>query len=121
MTINVVAAGKTAAVIVVVWACMLGTAAVRETVAMMTPTRDIGMTLNEGGKGPVVGAVAPGSDADKAGIKPGDVVVAVNRIQVHNLADYRKRLGGVQEGEQLAFSVERNGQVKRLVMGEDLV
>ena len=41
-----------------------------------------------------VAAVAPGSEAERAGIMPGDFVVAVDEAPVHSVADAREKLAG---------------------------
>ena len=53
------------------------------TLSDMTPTGQIEVT-----------AVAPGSEAERAGVMPGDVLVAVDDTQVHTVADARERLAG---------------------------
>lgn len=120
MAINFSAAGKTALVVVAVWGIMHGTNIVRTSAAMMAPARDVGLSLANGADGVIVGAVAPGSDAAKAGIKAGDLIVGVGRLQIHNMEDYLLRLGKLDPGEAVSFMVSRNGAMpKHVVMGTD--
>ena len=59
--------------------------------------------------GAVVTRVEAGSPAEEAGIAPGDVVVAVNNIQVTSAADLRNLVGLVRVGGEVALSVVRDG------------
>src|SRR5664279_2219008 len=120
MAINFSAAGKTALVIAALWGLMYGGQIVSQSAAMMAPARDVGLSLANAADGVIVGAVAPGSVAAKAGVKPGDVIVGVGGTQIHNLEDYLFRVGRLDKGETLSFVVSRNGAMpKRYVMGTD--
>jgi Do/DeqQ family serine protease len=59
--------------------------------------------------GAVVTRVEAGSPAEEAGVAPGDVVVAVNNIQVTSAADLRNLVGLVRVGGEVALSVVRDG------------
>jgi S1-C subfamily serine protease len=59
---------------------------------------------------PEVGSVLPGSAAEKAGIKPGDVVTKVDGKDVHNFAQMRHRLGAKYEGDKVSLTVTRGGK-----------
>ncbi|BDG02457.1 RIP metalloprotease RseP [Anaeromyxobacter oryzae] len=64
--------------------------------------------------GPVVGTVAPGSPADRAGLRPGDRILAVTAPgaaprPVRYFGDLRD-LVSPHAGEPLAFEIEREGQ-----------
>ncbi len=54
--------------------------------------------------------VRPGGPADKAGLKPGDVIVEFAGKQVNNLQDYSDALMGVKIDETIPIVVEREGQ-----------
>lgn len=56
-------------------------------------------------KGVEVGNVQRGGEAAAAGLRPGDVIVAVNRHPVHNLAQFKKAL---QRKGTLVLTVQRN-------------
>ena len=43
-------------------------------------------------QGVVITTVEPGSAAERAGFRPGDVVTAVNRAPVKNIRDFREAL-----------------------------
>ena len=55
----------------------------------------------------VVSAVAPGSSADDAGLRRGDVILEVNREPVKDLGDYRKAIKGAQKGKSVLLLVRR--------------
>ncbi|ACM19555.1 periplasmic trypsin-like serine protease lipoprotein DegP [Geotalea daltonii FRC-32] len=60
--------------------------------------------------GVVVVDVEPGSFADDAGIKPGDVVREINRKPVKNLAEYRAEAEKIKKGEPILLLLKRGKQ-----------
>lgn len=60
--------------------------------------------------GAVVGAVQDGTPAAKAGLRPGDRVVAVNGQSIQNFSDLRGRVADTQPGSQVILSVDRGGK-----------
>jgi serine protease Do len=60
--------------------------------------------------GVVVVDVEPGSIAEDAGIKPGDVIREVNRKPVQNLAEYRAEAEKTKKGEPLLLLLKRGKQ-----------
>ena len=77
------------------------------TVQPLTP--DIAESLGIGTevKGVVVAAVEPGSPADDAGLRRGDVILEVNREPVKDLASYRKAVKAGGKGKNVLFLVRR--------------
>ncbi len=65
-------------------------------------------------RGVVVSQVVKDSAADKAGVKAGDVVVAVNGKPVTRAADLRNRVGLSAVGEKVKLEVLRNGKPHKL-------
>ena len=65
-------------------------------------------------RGAVVTQVTPGSAADKAGLKAGDVVVDVNGRPMRNALDVRNSIGLLRVGEQVKIKVLRNGKTVSL-------
>jgi len=65
-------------------------------------------------KGVVVARVEPKSPAEKAGIKVGDVIVAVSGHEVESSAQVRNEIGLLRIGTQVSIEVLRNGKLKVL-------
>ena len=65
-------------------------------------------------EGAVVVQVEPGSAADKAGVKAGDVVTALGGRPVLGASDLRNRIGLTRVGEDVELKVLRNGAERRL-------
>jgi Do/DeqQ family serine protease len=61
-------------------------------------------------RGAVVAAVEPGSAADKAGLRIGDVILRIGRHQIHGASDLHTQLGLSRIGEPLALEILRNGK-----------
>ncbi|HZT81416.1 MAG TPA: PDZ domain-containing protein [Gemmataceae bacterium] len=62
------------------------------------------------GAAPAVGTVAPGSPADKAGFRPGDVIKEVDGKPVANIAQVMHALGTKYEGDTVAVKLLRGKQ-----------
>ena len=58
--------------------------------------------------------VATGSPAEKAGLKAGDVITAVNDKPVRNSADVRNIIGLLRVGEKVKMDVLREGKARSL-------
>ena len=65
-------------------------------------------------KGVLVTGVDPNSEAYSAGLRQGDVITAVNREAVSNVAEFRKALA--QAGGTVALRVRRDDQIFYLVL-----
>ena len=59
--------------------------------------------------GALVERVTPGSSADNAGLRSGDIITEVNRQPVHSAADVQKELSSVPKGEDALVLVWSNG------------
>lgn len=60
--------------------------------------------------GAVVSEVRPGSPAERAGLRPGDAIVAVDGRPVRSATDLRNRIGLAERGTTLTLTVVRNGR-----------
>ena len=60
--------------------------------------------------GVIVTYVEPESPADKAGLKRGDVIVAMDGIAVKGASDANAKIHSLQVGDRLELTVERDGQ-----------
>ena len=67
----------------------------------------LGMTRPEGA---VITGVEPGSAAEKAGLRIGDVVLKIGRHRVSGSSDLRTQLGVARIGERIALEVLRDGR-----------
>ncbi|MBI1998016.1 MAG: DegQ family serine endoprotease [Deltaproteobacteria bacterium] len=76
------------------------------TVQRLTPqmAESLGLDRTEG---VVVSAVEPGSAADEAGIRRGDVIMEVDRKAIRNLDEYKKAVAGIRKGRGVLFLVRR--------------
>ncbi|MBI3468672.1 MAG: YidC/Oxa1 family insertase periplasmic-domain containing protein, partial [Planctomycetes bacterium] len=60
--------------------------------------------------GMLVRVVGPGTPADRAGLKPGDVLLSVNGVKVEGPASFREALAETRPRQQLQLEVLRNGE-----------
>jgi serine protease Do len=78
------------------------------TVQKMTPELAESLDL-EKAQGLVITSVEPGSPADEAGLRQGDVIVEVDRKSVRDVGDFRKALANVKKDQRILFLVRREG------------
>jgi serine protease Do len=77
------------------------------TVQTLTPEIAESIGVDPGTKGVVVVGVEPGSAADDAGLRRGDVVLEVNRETVTTLGEYRKAIEKAVGKKSVLFLVRR--------------
>ncbi|NBC49888.1 MAG: Do family serine endopeptidase [Gammaproteobacteria bacterium] len=65
-------------------------------------------------RGAVVSDVQPDSAAAEAGLKPGDIVTAVDGRAIASAGDLRSRIGLLQPGTRIRLDIIRNGKERRL-------
>lgn len=74
-------------------------------------TRELATAFDlEGDEGALVASIVPGSSAEKAGIKEGDVIVAVDGKPITEFSDLRNRIGLMRVGQEVALEVIRDGK-----------
>ena len=72
------------------------------------------------GPGVVVYQVQPGSAADRAGLRRGDVITALNGTAVTDPNSFRNQIASTAPGSEITLTVRRNGQDQqvRATLGE---
>jgi serine protease Do len=82
-------------------------------VALQDLTPDLATALGSRQlQGAVVARVVPGSPAERAGLRRGDVVVAVGDTPVRSAAQLRTRIGLAAVGSALPLTLERKGATR---------
>jgi serine protease Do len=66
-------------------------------------------------EGVVLVGVKSGSRSENAGLRVGDVIKGINRVEVKNVADYKRILDSVGSGESISFLVKRRNLGYRVV------
>ncbi len=86
-------------------------------VSVQDLTPDIALALKlDKTQGALVTRVEPGSPADKAGLKEGDVVTSISGRAVKSGADLRNRIGLLRVGDKAELSVSRDKALKNLTV-----
>ncbi len=87
----------------------------------LTPQLASALGLENSNKGAIVSEVAENSPAEKAGLQPADVIVAINDQPVNRGSDVRNRIGLLRVGDKVALTVLRKGRIFHLtaVLAED--
>ncbi len=70
----------------------------------------IGVSLREEQEGVRINSVLPGSAADKAGLKSGDMFVEIDGKKVTNLLDIRKAMYDLVPDQEIKVKINRNGK-----------
>ncbi len=75
--------------------------------------RQFGIDLKSEG-GVIILEVAPNSPADKVGLKPLDIILAIDGEKIDSMADLRKELYNYRIGDEAILSVNRDGNIKEV-------
>ena len=73
--------------------------------------REYGLTDNSGA---LVSSVAPGSAAERAGIRTSDIITSINGINVRNPGELRNAIGLLQVGEKVEIGLLRDGKPRKV-------
>lgn len=65
-------------------------------------------------RGALVSGVTPGDPAEKAGIRTGDVIVAVDGVAIADAGDLTRKIGDLLPGVGVTLSVWRGGKILKL-------
>jgi uncharacterized iron-regulated protein len=78
----------------------------------------IGVILKtkEDGKGLVIDKVLPGSPAEKAGLLPGDQLIAVEGIEIREVKEIHHALSEKGWGNDITFTITREGMEKEVTL-----
>ncbi|MCP9492841.1 MAG: DegQ family serine endoprotease [Pyrinomonadaceae bacterium MAG19_C2-C3] len=90
-------------------------------VTIQPVTSDLAASLNlKDVRGALVNSVARGSAAERAGLKRGDVILALNDRPVNDTNSLRNAVAGTQPGAEVTLTIFRNGdeQEVRATLGE---
>jgi len=80
-------------------------------VAVQPITSDLAQSLGlKDVQGVLVSSVEPGSPAEKAGLKPGDVITALNGKKIDDPNAFRNELASTPPGTTVTLTVMRNGK-----------
>ena len=67
-------------------------------------------------QGGFIEQVTPGSAADEAGIKAGDVVIKVNGKSIKTFSELRGKIGSIGAGKKVKLTIVRNGTEKNFTV-----
>lgn len=76
-------------------------------VETLTPELALQLDIGRGERGVVVMSVEPGSSAEEAGLRRGDLIMEVNHQAIHNTQDYEERLSKRPKNEPILFLIRR--------------
>ena len=89
-------------------------------VAIQDLTPDLAQAMNTAHTmGAVIARVDPGSPAERAGLRSGDLVVAVDGVAVHSGTQLRNIIGLTRIGEEVGLTVARAGAERILAVRVD--
>jgi serine protease Do len=78
----------------------------------LTPDLADALKLKSGLNGALVGEITSDSPAEKAGIKSGDVITAINGKNISDARELRLNIGAMAPGTKVQLEVNRGGEAK---------
>ncbi len=85
------------------------------TVQQLTPELAQSLKIKDK-EGIIVANVEPGSAAEDAGLRPGDLILEVNRQEVKNMEEYNKALANLDKKESILLLVKRDTHTRFVVL-----
>lgn len=79
----------------------------------ITPDLRKAFDLKNGQRGILVSSVSTGSPAEKAGLKEGDIIIAVDDKSTHSTGQLRSRIGAKSIGDKVQITVIRENKQKK--------
>jgi serine protease Do/serine protease DegQ len=64
--------------------------------------------------GALVAGVAPGSAADRAGVKTGDIITSINGVSMKDAGELRNTIGMLRVGDKVEIGLLRDGKVRKV-------
>lgn len=80
----------------------------------VTPELALAFGLPPRQTGALIAHVKPGSPAELAGLRPGDVVIAADGLPIRDVADLRRIVGMAVIGQRLTLTVLRDGRERQM-------
>jgi S1-C subfamily serine protease len=78
---------------------------------VQTVTSDLAQSMGmKDARGVAITSVTPGGPAEKAGLKPGDIVLKINGSDVDDANMVRNRIAGMKPGSDVTLTVFRDGK-----------
>jgi hypothetical protein len=87
-----------------------------ELIQMDPPKVMVGVRMNDENGRVVVEDVIEGLPAEKAGIKPGDILVSVGGHDIEASTDVREALKDHEPGDAIDFTIERDGKEQKITV-----
>jgi S1-C subfamily serine protease len=91
----------------------VGMAVMMASISAEAAAPKMGVWGEPGKQGCVLAGLAPGSSAERAGLRVNDVVTAVDEIPVHNILDIRQVVRRKRVGESVFVEFIRDGKTER--------
>jgi diguanylate cyclase (GGDEF)-like protein len=82
--------------------------------ALRSAERRLGFAPEEGNGAILVDALNPGQPAERAGLRVGDRILAVDGIRMSRVSDYDQAADGYRPGKPVRLRVERGGRILEL-------
>ena len=80
----------------------------------------IGVYCRDGVQGALVTAIAADSPAEKAGVKPGDLIIGIDIYRIQNQLDFAKLMFRAKVNDKMLLRIDRNGRqmMRTAVVGQ---
>ena len=88
------------------------------TVQQLTPELAQSLKIKDK-EGVIVANVEPGSAAEEAGLRPGDLILEVNRQEVKNVEEYTKAIASLDKKESILLLVKRDKHTRFVVLEQN--